>query len=38
LKSGESGVDEYDADRQALRTGLEGKLDAATVSRVKARL
>ena len=38
LKSGESGVDEYDADRQLLRNGLEGKLDAATVSRVKARL
>ncbi len=38
LKSGESGVDDYDADRQALRQGLEGKLDAATISRVKARL
>jgi len=38
LKSGVSGVDEYDADREALRTGLEGQLDAATISRVKARL
>lgn len=38
LKSGESGVDDYDADRETLRKGLEGKLDAATVSRVKARL
>ena len=38
LKSGESGVDEYDADRKTLREGLEGKLDAAAISRVKARL
>jgi TPR repeat protein len=38
LKSGNSGVDDYDADRETLRNGLEGKLDAATVSRVKARL
>ena len=38
LKSGESGVDEYDADRKTLREGLEGKLDAAAISRVKVRL
>jgi len=38
LKSGQSGVDDYDADRDTLRNGLEGKLDAATISRVKARL
>ena len=38
LKSGESGVDDYDADRKTLREGLEGKLDSAAISRVKARL
>ena len=38
LKSGQSGVDDYDADRKTLRDGLEGKLDAAAISRVKARL
>ncbi len=38
LKSGQSEVDDYDADRATLRTGLEGKLDSAAISRVKARL
>ncbi len=38
LKSGESGVDDYDADRATLRQGLEGKLDAAAIARVRARL
>jgi TPR repeat protein len=38
LKSGESGVDDYDADRVTLRKGLEGKLSAAAIARVKARL
>jgi len=38
LKSGDSGVDEYDADRETLRKGLEGKLSAAAISRVKRRL
>ena len=38
LKSGQSGVDAYDQDRDVLRTGLEGKLDATEIARVKARL
>ncbi|WP_427452663.1 tetratricopeptide repeat protein [Litorimonas sp. WD9-15] len=38
LKSGETGVDEYDADKRTLREGLEGKLDPATIARVKAKL
>ena len=38
MKSGESGVDEYDADRKTLRDGLAGKLDAAAMARVQARL
>lgn len=38
LKSGESGVDEYDADRVTLQKGLEGKLSAAAIARVKVRL
>jgi len=38
LKSDETGVEAYDADRAALRDGLEGKLDLETQNRVKARL
>jgi len=38
LKSGESGVDDYNADRVTLRQGLESKLDAAAIARVKAKL
>ena len=38
LKSGDSGVDDYDTDRQTLRRGLEGKLSATAIARVKARL
>lgn len=38
LKSGTSGVDEYDADRETLRKGLEGKIGAEAAARIKARL